>query len=325
MKCKIEVKYLHGIQTVIMETSKIRAVILIGKGADLFEFTYKELEVNCMYRSDVPMEIYNNLDLKKERLLNHSDRSLGGWSEALPHRGIYKSNILEQENGGIAATIPWEYNIVKDSDEYVELKTWVKTPVFPIYIEKTYILSQDDPYTLKISETVTNNGDMDMNFTWTQHALFGGEFLKGDITVDVTSDRIFKAWEHMENSNKKLSEYEDFAYAANMQQGCFDLRKPLPKGCKEYEFMVYNNLNEGKAAIVNHLFGLSVMLKWDLKYFPYMRSLYQHTDKGVIIGLEPSNDMFSGWEHSMKYGTYTRLSPKETINTGFLLSYDIIL
>jgi hypothetical protein len=322
MKCKIEVKYLNGIQTVIMETSKIKAVILIGKGADLFEFIYKELEINCMYKSDVPMEIYNDLDLKKERLLNHSDRSLGGWSEALPHRGIYKSSILEQENGGIAATIPWEYEIVKDSDEYVELKAWVETPIFPLYIEKTYILSQEDPYTLKISEMVTNNGDMDMRFTWTQHALFGGEFLRGDVTIDVASDRIFKAWEHRGNPKKQLSEYEDFVYAANMQQGRFDLRNPLPKGCKEYEFMVYNNLKEGRASIINHLFGLSVTLKWDLKYLPYMRSLYQHTDDVVIIGLEPSDDMFSGLEHSIKYGTYTRLSPKETIKTDFLLSYN---
>ena len=322
--CQIKRETRCGIETIIIENALIRAVILAGKGADLLEFIWKPLNINCLYRSDVPMEVYKNLDLKNKRLKNHSDYTLGGWSDVLPHRGEYENIVLEQDNGGIAATIPYKCEILSDTKDFVSIKLSAELPVFPMLVEKIFQISESEPTKLFISENVKNIGNDKMNFTWTQHALFGGDFIDADnenTEIITTSNRVFKAWEHMENPNNPLEKFEDEIHNVNLRQGTFDLRKPLPRGCSEYEFVVYNHLQKGEAILLNKKNNLQVKMNWDLNEFPYLRALYQNTGRENVVGLEPSNDLFSGWEHSKNHKTFTTLNKNESICTNFQLEY----
>jgi hypothetical protein len=325
MACEVRVEMYQGLERIIIENSRVVATLLPGKGADLLAFIWKATNTNCLYRSDTPIESLAKLDLQKQRLRNHSDYSLGGWMEALPHRGSYQGFVLEQDNGGIAATLPWEYMILKVSKDEAAVKVWVDLPIFPLRIEKIYKLTEREPEVLAIAETVVNIGSEQMDFTWTQHALFGGEFLDGDVKVAVPSNSVFKAWEHIDCPGKALSAYEEAVAAVHLRQGCFDLRRALPKGCGDYEFVVYNSLEAGCAALINEQMGLAVELHFELEHFPYLRALYQHTEAGNVIGMEPSDDLFSGWEYSKKHGTYTSLAKGECINTKFSLAYREII
>lgn len=309
---KLTYEIRHGIETVILSNDLVRAVILAGKGADLLEFVWKPLQINCLYRSDEPMNVYDNFKLSEKRLLNHSDHLLGGWVDALPHRGSYKNTEIGQDNGGIAATLPWNYEVVKNEKDVISIRLWVDLPVFPMHVEKVYTLYEASS-SLFIDETVTNQGDAPMSFTWTQHALFN--FLSDATTLEVDSDTVFKAWEHMADPGRPLEAYETNAQEAKLSQGSFDLRHPLKSD--RSEFVVYNHLKKGEAALIDNDLQLAVRLNWDILQFPYLRSLYQ----GSLIGLEPGNDMFSGFEHSLKYGTYKILQSNEQIETSFVLSY----
>lgn len=309
---QLTTEWRHGIETVILGNDLVSAVILAGKGADLLEFTWKPLHINCLYRSAEPMEVYDHLKLSETRLLNHSEHLLGGWVDALPHRGSYKDVELGQDNGGIAATLPWHYEVVKNEKEVIRIRLWVDLPVFPMHLEKNFTL-YDNSSSLYIDETVTNQGDAPMSFTWTQHALFN--FLSDATTLEVDSDIVFKAWEHMADPGRPLEEYETNTREAKLSLGSFDLRHPL--GSDQSEFVVFNHLKKGEASLVDNDLQLAVCLNWDLLQFPYLRSLYQ----GRIIGLEPGNDMFSGFEHSKKYGTYKILQANEQTETSFVLSF----
>jgi galactose mutarotase-like enzyme len=309
---QLTTEWRHGIETVILSNDLVSAVILAGKGADLLEFIWKPLHINCLYRSDEPMEVYDHLKLSETRLLNHSDHLLGGWVDALPHRGSYKDVELSQDNGGIAATLPWHYEVVKNDKKVISIRLWVDLPVFPMHLEKTFTL-YDNSSSLYIDETVTNQGDAPMSFTWTQHALFN--FLSDATTLEVDSDIVFKAWEHMADPGGPLEAYETNMREAELSQGMYDLRHPIKSD--RSEFVVFNHLGKGEAALMDKDLQLAVRLNWDIVQFPYLRSLYQ----GSIIGLEPGNDMFSGFEHSLKYGTYKILQANEQTETSFILSF----
>jgi len=289
----------HGIETVILSNDFVKAVILAGKGGDLLEFTWKPLKYNCLFRSDVPMDDFDHLNLHEKRLLHHSDHLLGGWVDALPHRGIYQNIELGQDNGGIAATLPWHCETEKNEKEVIRVRLWVDLPVFPMHVEKTFTLYEDSS-SLFIEESVTNRGETEMSFTWTQHAIFD---YPEDAVLEIDSDLAFKAWDHMASPGQPLEAYEA------------DMKKAV---LSNSEFVVYNHLKKGEASLTNQENQLEVRLNWDINQFPYLRSLYQDG----LIGLEPGNDLFSGFKHSLQYHTYTVLKVKEKIETSFVLSYN---
>ena len=319
MPCRIEHGTIYTLQTVALENEHLRAVVLVGKGADLLDFIWKPQNVNALYRSDTPFEAYRDADLSKERLRCHSDRSLGGWMDALPHRGLYKGIELTQETGGLAATVPWSCEVVRDAPDEASVRCSVDLPIFPMHVEKTFTLREGSTV-LTVGERVTFNGDEDVRFTWTQHALFGGGFVDESTVVDVPSDRLFKAWAHMADPGKPVPGCEDPVSAVALGRGVFDFRRPLPPDYAGSEFVVFNHLTDGAAALRSKSRNLTLRFGWELSRFPFLRSLYL-SNGGCVVGLEPGDDLFSGFEHSLRYGTCTTMHSGETIATSFTLGF----
>lgn len=318
MALRIEVNNSYGVETVVLENDMLRAVILPGKGCDLIEFIWKNGNINCLYRSDIPAEAYRELDLKEQRLSCHSDRSFGGWMEALPHRGLYRDIELTQETGGTAATLPWDYSVEQGDDE-LRLRCHVLLPMFPLEIIKVFALC-DKESGLRISERVTHRGDMPMRFTWTQHAMFGGDFVDGQTRVLVPARYVFDAWAYAANPERGIDAFRFPVQAASLRQGIVDLTRPLPIDYPGNEFVVFQGLEEGIAILQNPNKKLSITLKWDLARFSYLRSLFQSRG-GYIIGLEPGDDCFSGLKDSLANKTFTEMKPGATIETWFSLEY----
>jgi galactose mutarotase-like enzyme len=239
--------------------------------------------------------------------------------DSLPHRGFYKDIELSQQTGGIAPTVPWIGETAQAQDR-VSVCCTVELPVIPFRIEKIYTLREGSA-TLEITESVRFKGDAPVSFTWTQHALFGGDFIDEHTRIEIPAQRVFDAWAQMRN----LAECpEAFVYPIEqipLRGTMRDLRHPLPPEYNGNEFLVFMDLNQGMAALTNPDLGLKVRLHYDVQRFPYLRSLYQSDADGIIIGLEPGNDRFSGFAHSYKYGTYTTMYPGETIDTWFKLEY----
>lgn len=309
---KTIVKETSGLDAVRLENDRVSALVLPGKGCDLLEFVWKPGRVNCFYKSDTPDDSFRGLDLKANRLRSHSDRSLGGWMDALPHRGRYKDMELTQETGGIAATLPWEYKISGD-----ELNCQVLLPEFPLLVEKTFTLLENR---LLIREHVTNRGDEPMAFTWTQHALFGGDLVDDATRVTVPAACAFDAWAHMADPDRGVEPHCYPIKEARLKHGVADLTRPLPPDYPSNEFVVFRGLAEGWAALTNTASHLSITIRWDLGRFPYLRALFQ-TEGKYIIGLEPGDDSFSDFEYSQRYGTFTAMEPGEIIDTCFSLEY----
>ncbi len=319
MSCKITAGDIFGLSTVTLENELIRALIIAGKGAELLELEWKPLGVNCLYRSDVPFEAYSGRNLAENRLKSHTEMSLGGWMTVLPHRAKYKGIELEQGNGGIAATVPWEYAIALKEEKAVSVRFFVNLPLIPMRAEKTFTL-RDSSGELIIDESVTFNGDGPILFTWTEHAVFGGNFVDENTVISPPSGKAFDAWAHMEAPENELSYFEHSIEAFPFKSGPYTLSCPLPKNYGGMEFVVFRNLSDGRASLYNPKIGLSLTLAWDKHRFPYMRSLYR-SDGACVVGLEPGDDMFSGFEHSLKHETYTKMHPGEKISTSFSLKY----
>jgi len=309
-----------SLPTITLENEQVKAVILPTKGAELLEFVHLKTNTNILYRTELPIEAYDDLDLSKQRLSFHSEKLLGGYMNLLPHRGLYKEQVLEQHEGGISATLPWEYDILEDTPIQIKIKFHVRLPIFPLYLERIYTLKTDESF-LNIDDHVKNIGEEEVKFTWTQHALFGSGILDENAKIELPSQMAFKAWEHAEQPSKSIETFIQNSKHIELKQGTFDLSRPLATGYPDYEFVVFKDLKKGKFEIKSPVLGSNFFFRWDLKQFPYLRAVYKHDGHGPLVGLEPSDDLFSGWEHSYKYKTYTTLQSQASIVTDFQFGF----
>jgi hypothetical protein len=309
-----------GYEVVSLENDKVRAVILPGKGADLLEFVWKPLNLNCLLKAG-PVETLAGLDLRKTRLRSHRDRSLGGWMDVLPHLGEYRGIEFTEDTGGIATTLPWAWEPLREEGG-MNIRCTVELPLLPLRVEKTFGL-KDGGSALDIRERLTLKGEWGARFTWVQHAMFAGDFVTGDTVIELPAPTVFNAWEQQRNPG---TDPDTFLYPVDRvplspRGKPFDLRRPLPPYYDGWEFLVFTGITNPLATLRRDDLGLSLDLRWDLNCFPYLRSLYHTHRHGITVGLEPGDSRYALWRDSLAHGTYTAMEAGETRETWVSLEY----
>jgi hypothetical protein len=84
--CRISLDYTYkGMRVGYLENELLRVGVLLDKGADIFDFTYKPRDLDFMWQSPIPMQkpfvATSALPEALSRLL------LWGWQEVLPSAG----------------------------------------------------------------------------------------------------------------------------------------------------------------------------------------------------------------------------------------------
>ena len=85
--CRISLDYTYkGMKVAFLENDLVRVGVLLDKGADIFEFTYKPLDLDFMWQSPI--------ELRKPFVATSAlpegafhDYFYGGWQEVLPSAG----------------------------------------------------------------------------------------------------------------------------------------------------------------------------------------------------------------------------------------------
>ena len=179
----------NGMQVVWLENELIKVGVLIGRGADIFEFRYKPRDVNYLLR--LPGEIKNPQTIFAQRRDTGNqmeDFYYGGWQDCIPNSApfVYKGASYGQH--GEAWGIPWKYSIMENSTQIVSVKCWVRPMRTPLLVEKTITLKIGDP-AIYMHSKVTNEGASSFDFIWGQHIAFGLPFLQegGKIHTNATT------------------------------------------------------------------------------------------------------------------------------------------
>ena len=163
-------------QVVWLENDLIKVGVLVGRGADIFEFRYKPADLNLLLR--LPGEIKNpqkTFAQRRDTANQMEDYYYGGWQETLPNSTSfnYRGSLFGQH--GEVWGIPWEYSIIKNDPEEVSLKCWARPMRTPLRVEKTLSIKKNDPH-LEIRSSVMNESKTHFDLMWGQHIAFGLPF-----------------------------------------------------------------------------------------------------------------------------------------------------
>lgn len=326
--CRVTDAYtFHGYRTIVMENELLRVSILADKGTDIFEFLYKPTDTDFMWRSPVGFRHPSNfVPSSSPKQGFFMDYYHGGWQEIFPVGGIASEHKgAEWGLHGEVSLIPWQYQIVKDEQDEIVVKFWVRTYRTPFLLEKTLCLKSNQAV-LFIEETVTNEGEEEMDFMWGHHPAIGKPFLDEHCVIDVPARKVETLDDVNTNNRLQPAVFCDWPLVTAVDGvSKIDLSKIPPKSSGSMDMAFLTELEEGWYGITHTQKKIGFGMCWDKKVFPHVWYWmvfggsfgYPWYGRTYNLALEPwtSYAIAGGFPQVIKEGNQKKLAPKAQLKT----------
>jgi hypothetical protein len=253
-----------------LENEMLRVGVLLDKGADVFEFTYKPLDLDFMWQSPLEMrKPFAATSALPEGAFH--DYFYGGWQEVLPSAGWATEPYKGTYQGlhGEVSLLPFESALVEDTPAQVSVRTWTRTYRSPLTLEKTFTLKKDAA-ALFIHERLTNESEEEFAVMWGHHPALGQPFLNEDCVVRTPAKKVEVAAFHPNGLWQPGGDY-DFPLVPNRRSGKLqDITCVLPKSEKSVDVVFFKELEEGWYTVTDEKKKVGFGMAWDIKLFKYL-------------------------------------------------------
>lgn len=311
--CRIKDDILYkGMRTVFLENDVLRAGVLVDKGTDVFEFLYKpgDMDFTWLY----PWGLTNPTNYrftKNQTGGRYLDFYEGGWQEIFPNGGG-PCSVAGAEFGqhDEVALLPWEYEIIEDKKEKIEIKFFTKTRLTPFLLEKRIKLEEGNPE-IKISERIINKSSVCLKVIWGYHLVYGKPFLEEGCKININAK---KCLTHnipgVLDFNIPLNREFMWPLLPTTDGETIDLSIIQPESTNSSKFLYINEIETGEYEILNEKKNLGIKVVWDKKIMPYLwfwqefnnSTGYPWYKMARVLGFEPFSTNISGLDNTIKEG-----------------------
>jgi len=326
--CRISLDYTYrGMRVAFLENDLIRVGVLLDKGADIFEFTFKPQDPDFLWQSPI--------ELRKPFVATSAlpegafhDYYYGGWQEVLPSAGWASEPYLGTFQGlhGEVSLLPFEAAVQEDTPEAVSLRTWVRTYRSPLKLERTLTLKRDQA-ALFIRERLVNESPGEFAIMWGHHPAFGEPFLDENCVVRAPAKKVEVLAFHPNGLWQPGGDY-DFPMVPLKRTGQLqDITHVQGREARSVDVVFFKELSEGWYTITNEKTGVGFGMAWDASFFKYlwMWQVYNgHNDypwygRTYNCALEPFTSYPpAGIQNAIKNGSAYIMKPEEIINTSLV-------
>ena len=326
--CRITLDYTYrGMRIAYLENEGLRVGVLLDKGADVFEFTYKPKDLDFMWQSPIEMRkpFVTTSAMAEGAFHNYY---YGGWQEILPSAGWSSEPYQGGYQGlhGEASLLPFEASVLDDRPDLVSLRVRTRLYRSPLSLERTMSLKRDKS-ALFLTERLTNESESDFAIMWGHHPAIGMPFLSERCVVSVPAKKVEVLAFHANGLWEPGGVYS-FPMVPNRRTGKLqDITKVLPKDTRSVDVVFFKELSEGWYSIANEESQMGFGMSWDRSVFPYlwMWQVYGgHNDypwygRTYNIALEPFTSYPpAGINNAIKNGTALTLTPSQVLETDLV-------
>ena len=317
----------RGLKTAVLENEKLRIVVLIDKGADIYQFVHKPTDVDFLWRSPAGVRDPSKfLPTTGSPAQVWIDVYEGGWQTVLPGGG-FPSEYGGTELGLHAEvnTMPWDCSVVEDSPEKVSIRCWVRTYRTPFFFEKTLTLTAGSSV-LAIDEALVNEAEEPVHCVWGEHIALGGPFLSEDCVIDLPGGRLINHPVDYHPNNRLKPGFEGpWPWSETKDGGRVDLSKITPPSMRVNDMSYIADMPDGWYAITNRRMGLGfgvVYPKEVFRYLWYWQSLggasgYPFYGRAYNVGLEPFTSYTNeGLASAVENGTALLVEPGQRVEAS---------
>lgn len=311
--CRIKDNIVYkGMRTIFMENNLIRIGVLVDKGTDIFEFLYKPKDIDIVYLS--PFGIKKPLDYiltKTQAGGRFIDFYEGGWQEIFPNGGPpcnYRGAEFGQHDE--VSLIPWDYEIVRDSEECIEVKFWTNTRLTPFYLEKN-IQMKNNSTEILVNERIVNKSKVKIEAIWGHHIVYGYPFLREGCKIEIPARKaITYDVEGVIDDNIPLGYEFDWPILNTKDNQRIDLSIVPNEGEVTSKFLYLCELDRGEYKLKNMTKNFGVRVSWNEKVMPYVwywqefnkTESYPWYGMVRVLGLEPFSTNVPGLNNTIKKG-----------------------
>jgi uncharacterized protein DUF4432 len=328
--CRITLDYTYrGMRVAYLENEAIRVGLLLDKGADIFEYTYKPKDLDFMWQSPIEMrKPFVATNAMGEG--NFHDYYYGGWQEVLPAAGWASEPYQGVFQGlhGEVSLLPFEASIIEDTPQRVALRVWTRTYRSPLTLERIVSLEQGKP-ALFIKERLLNEADSEFAIMWGHHPALGAPFLDEHCVIRTPAKKV-EVMEIADNPNglwQTGGDY-DFPMVPNRRTGKLqDITKVLPRDTKSLDVVFFKELTEGWYSVTNEKTDVGFGMAWDADLFKYLwmwevttgHSGHPWYGRTYNCALEPFTSYPpAGIQNAIKNGTALFMKPCQLIETDLV-------
>lgn len=285
----------RGHKTVIMENEQIRVVVLVDKGADIYQFVHKNSDTDFLWRSPWGVRSTSSF-LPTTGNEVWMDTYEGGWQTVLPGGG--SPSVYGDADMGLHAevnTIPWDCVILEDTPNRVKAKFSVRTYRTPFFFEKILTLELGRPV-LTLDQRLTNESEEDVHCVWGEHIALGAPFLSDKCIIDLPQGKIINHPDSFHENNKLQAGLESEWPFTKLSDGAvYDLSKIPGKNFCSYDISYITNMAEGWYGVTNTEVGVGFALAYPVSHYKYLwywqsfggASGYPWYGRTYNVGLEP--------------------------------------
>lgn len=318
-----------GMRTVVLENEKLRIGVLVDKGTDIIEFNYKPKDMDFVWLSAGGVRNPTSyLSTSPDLLATFMDYYPGGWQEIFPNGGALSSYLGAQfGQHGEVSNLPWDYELVEDSEDAVAVRFTVRTQKTPFLLEKELRLLSGES-SLRVDETLTNESKISLQAMWGHHIAFGFPFLGEGCRIRLPEEAtIIPHDEPIHPGGRRVKGGRSYLWpVAEGESGEEVDLSVLPASGTLSEMLYLTDLSEGWYEVENPKNGLGMRISWDVERMPYLwfwqeygaSEFYPWYGRHYNIGLEPfSSFPTNGIQGAVENGTALSVGAQEKLSFSF--------
>jgi galactose mutarotase-like enzyme len=300
---------LNSLETIVLENSFLRLVVLPEAGARIWQITYKPIN------SDI---LWNNPGLTpslQPPYASYDDNWSGGWDDLFPNDEAGLLAGMRVPDHGELWTGAWEAVISQDED-IVTLDLRFHTPITNFLAEKSLRLRRDS-CVLEVHYKLTNQAQKALPFLWKLHPAFA---VSARHRIDFPPMTAIREMD-FEGTLGSAPPVFDWPYAETAS-GVLDLRNVPDASSRALHFFYGTGYTEGWCGVTNRATGLAAGLRFDPRVFSSCWLFATHggwNDLNVAV-LEPATGYPFRIESMIDAGRARVLAPGETLASTVLFS-----
>jgi hypothetical protein len=315
-----------------LENELIHVGILLDKGADIFTFRYKPMDLDFLWQSPIELrKPFVSTSALPEGVFH--DYYYGGWQEVLPSAGWASEPYKGTYQGlhGEVSLLPFEAQVVEDHEDRVRLKLRTRTYRSPLKLERELKIEKGKPV-LFIKERLENESPERFAIMWGHHPAFGAPFLDDSCGVTAPAKKVEVLDFHPNGLWEPGGDYE-FPLVKNKRTGELeDITQVRPQDTSSVDVVFFKELDAGWYGLTNLNREIGFGMAWDKELFKYlwMWQVYGGHDDYPWYGrtyncaLEPFTSYPpAGIKNAIENGTAYFMEGSEVIETEFVaLAYE---
>jgi len=327
-RVSIDFEY-RGIEAALLENEHLRITLLPGKGGDILEFRDKKADVDVLWHAE-----HNWLSPGETSVPESGDGNWmryypGGWQLNLPLAGWGGTvSGTSYAAHGESALLAWDVEVLTDTAEEVSIGLSVELSEYPLSVERQLTLSSGRA-ALQISESITNEGAVPVEYIWQHHVTLGAPLLGPDARLDIPAetgqvDPSYGDNDVFENGRLASGERFDWPDAPLAEGGVTDLREIPPQEARLHDQAYALDLEDGWYGLTNPDLDLGFGLRFPTDPFEavwYWQALggYENAPlygRNYNVGIEPTSAFPAGSvpEAQRENGTMKTVDPGESVS-----------